>query len=155
MAVTWSLAHAATRAAPVLTRRRRALGQVLVLRSTRRSWTPDSELSAAVWDTTCELNGADNYARGLRVALARPMADPRMSVATRLWACPLYRTRYAPDAPSLSWRLRGRYGWERRSDVGRGASPCGAANTVRSPAWCRNGFRGSLSVRSYGAEMCQ
>src|SRR5664279_1573012 len=41
----------------------------------RRSWTHDSELSAAVLDTTPAGNGADNYARDLRVALGREHLD--------------------------------------------------------------------------------
>jgi phosphatidylserine/phosphatidylglycerophosphate/cardiolipin synthase-like enzyme len=119
----------------------------------RRSWTHDSELSAAVWDTTPERNGADNYARDLRMALARehldnvgehidpramfdtfthaatalqrwhddgrqgprppgrlrPLVDPQLSMTTRLWAWPLYRTLYDPDSRPPLWRLRGRY----------------------------------------------
>ena len=119
----------------------------------RRSWTHDSELSAAVWDTTPALDGASNYARDLRVALGRehlddegeytdpkamfdafvrsaralqhwhdggrvqprppgrlrPLVDPPVSLTTRLWASPLYRTLYDPDARSLPGRLRRRY----------------------------------------------
>lgn len=117
----------------------------------RRSWTHDSELSAAVWDTRSGREGC--YARELRMALAgehldnempptgaeamfaafarsagalqrwhdsdrvgrrppgrlRPLADPLIRPHTRLWAEPLYRKVFDPDARPLSWRLRGRY----------------------------------------------
>jgi phosphatidylserine/phosphatidylglycerophosphate/cardiolipin synthase-like enzyme len=51
----------------------------------RRSWTHDSELSVAVWDTVRTPDGCSRYARDLRLALAREhldadppgLADPR------------------------------------------------------------------------------
>ena len=117
----------------------------------RRSWTHDSELTAAVWDTTTD--GPARYARDLRRALAaehlggplpsddprtmfsafaessaalqrwydggrrgprppgqlRPLADQAVSGRTRLWAEPLYRTLFDPDARRLRDRLRGTY----------------------------------------------
>jgi phosphatidylserine/phosphatidylglycerophosphate/cardiolipin synthase-like enzyme len=39
----------------------------------------------------------------------RPIADPDLSLATRLWAGALYRTVYDPDARTPLARLRGRY----------------------------------------------
>lgn len=118
----------------------------------RRSWTHDSELSAAVWDDNTYDDGARRYARDLRLALAqehlekelapgagslfeafarsaatlqqwrdggqvgsrppgrlRPLVVPPTSPMTRLWARPMYRAVYDPDARPLSWRLRGRY----------------------------------------------
>ncbi len=41
----------------------------------RRSWTHDSELSVAVWDTTQAADGGRQYARDLRLALAREHLD--------------------------------------------------------------------------------
>src|SRR6266851_4945849 len=41
----------------------------------RRSWTHDSELSAVVWDTAQALGGGGQYARDLRLALAREHLD--------------------------------------------------------------------------------
>jgi phosphatidylserine/phosphatidylglycerophosphate/cardiolipin synthase-like enzyme len=41
----------------------------------RRSWTHDSELSVAVWDTTRTADGARRYARELRLTLAREHLD--------------------------------------------------------------------------------
>jgi phosphatidylserine/phosphatidylglycerophosphate/cardiolipin synthase-like enzyme len=117
----------------------------------RRSWTHDSELTAAVWDTTED--GTARYARDLRRALAeehvggplpsddplamvaafaessaalqrwhdggrrgerppgqlRPLADTSVPQHTRLWAEPIYRTVFDPDARRMSDRIRGRY----------------------------------------------
>jgi len=119
----------------------------------RRSWTHDSELTAAVLDTARDGDGPAPYARDLRLALARehldgdlessaapamfdafarsaarlaqwhdegragarppgrlrPLADPPMPLPTRLWAEPLYRVVYDPDARSVSRRMRGHY----------------------------------------------
>jgi phosphatidylserine/phosphatidylglycerophosphate/cardiolipin synthase-like enzyme len=120
----------------------------------RRSWTHDSELSVAVWDTTQAADGGRLYARDLRLALARehldddqmdatkpgavfeafarsaarlqawhaggragsrppgrlrPLHETPLSATTRLWAEPVYRTVYDPDARPWSWRRRGRY----------------------------------------------
>jgi phosphatidylserine/phosphatidylglycerophosphate/cardiolipin synthase-like enzyme len=41
----------------------------------RRSWTHDSELSVAVWDTTLTDDGGRRYARDLRLTLAREHLD--------------------------------------------------------------------------------
>ena len=47
----------------------------------RRSWTHDSELSAAVWDTQVLPDGSAAYARDLRLALAREhLDDPKGDV---------------------------------------------------------------------------
>lgn len=120
----------------------------------RRSWTHDSELSAAVWDTTQEADGGRRYARDLRLTLARehlddddedstepaavfkvfaqsaarlqawhaggrtgprppgrlrPLHEPPLGSRTRLWAEPIYRTIYDPDARPWNWRRQGRY----------------------------------------------
>jgi phosphatidylserine/phosphatidylglycerophosphate/cardiolipin synthase-like enzyme len=117
----------------------------------RRSWTHDSELTAAVWDTTED--GTARYARDLRRTLAeehlgrplpsddplvmatafaessaalqrwhdggcagerppgqlRPLADRSVPRRTRLWAEPIYRTVFDPDARRLRDRIRGAY----------------------------------------------
>ena len=39
----------------------------------------------------------------------RPISDPALPLSTRLWAAPLYRTVYDPDARSPRNRLRHRY----------------------------------------------
>ena len=123
----------------------------------RRSWTHDSELSVAVWDTTDTTHaagGGRQFARDLRLALARehldddhmdatepaavfeafarsadrlqawhdggrsgprppgrlrPLHETPLSTTTRLWAEPVYRTVYDPDARPWTWRRRGRY----------------------------------------------
>jgi phosphatidylserine/phosphatidylglycerophosphate/cardiolipin synthase-like enzyme len=120
----------------------------------RRSWTHDSELSVAVWDTTQTPDGARRYARDLRLALTRehldderesgtdpaevfaafarsaarlqawhdggragprppgrlrPLDETPLDTLTRLWAEPVYRTVYDPDARPLSWRRRGHF----------------------------------------------
>jgi phosphatidylserine/phosphatidylglycerophosphate/cardiolipin synthase-like enzyme len=119
----------------------------------RRSWTHDSELSVAVWDTALTRDGVRRYPRELRLELAREHLDRKLKATgpaetfeafaqsaaalqawhdggrvgrrppgrlrplqtaptsrlTRLWASPLYRTVYDPDARPLTWRWRGQY----------------------------------------------
>jgi phosphatidylserine/phosphatidylglycerophosphate/cardiolipin synthase-like enzyme len=118
----------------------------------RRSWTHDSELTVAVWDSE-PAGSTQSYARDLRLTLAaehldadlastdpaamfeafkssatalqrwhdggkrgprpagrvRPLEDQGISRLARVWAAPLYRTLYDPDARPLSARLRGTY----------------------------------------------
>ncbi len=118
----------------------------------RRSWTHDSELAAAIWDTGAS-DGTSSYARDLRMTLAaehldadlgsddpaamfdrfaasasalqawhdggrrgprppgrlRPLDDQVVSPRTRVWAEPLYRAVYDPDARALPTRLRRSY----------------------------------------------
>jgi phosphatidylserine/phosphatidylglycerophosphate/cardiolipin synthase-like enzyme len=119
----------------------------------RRSWTHDSELTAAVLDTASDHDGVSSYARQLRLALARehldndaedgdaattfaayassadrlqrwydgscdgprppgrlrPLQDLPQPWSTRVWAEPLYRTVYDPDARPLPMRLGGKF----------------------------------------------
>lgn len=120
----------------------------------RRSWTHDSELSLAVWDTTRTADGAGRYPRELRLALTRehldndledateppqvyqafarsaaalqawhdngrlgrrplgrlrPLHATALPTITALWAEPVYRMIYDPDARPRGWRRAGRF----------------------------------------------
>jgi phosphatidylserine/phosphatidylglycerophosphate/cardiolipin synthase-like enzyme len=77
----------------------------------RRSWTHDSELSVAVWDTVRTPDGCSRYARDLRLAMAREhldadppgLADPRDPAA-------VYAA-FARSAAALqAWHDSGRQG---------------------------------------------
>jgi phosphatidylserine/phosphatidylglycerophosphate/cardiolipin synthase-like enzyme len=74
----------------------------------RRSWTHDSELSVAVWDTTQTDGGARRYARELRLALAREHLDNDLEDATE--PADVYAV-FARSAAALqAWHDSGRAG---------------------------------------------
>jgi phosphatidylserine/phosphatidylglycerophosphate/cardiolipin synthase-like enzyme len=73
----------------------------------RRSWTHDSELSVAVWDTTPTADGARQYARDLRLALLREHLDGDIEVTE---PAAIYQAIARSAAALQAWHDGGRAG---------------------------------------------
>jgi phosphatidylserine/phosphatidylglycerophosphate/cardiolipin synthase-like enzyme len=74
----------------------------------RRSWTHDSELSAAVWDTAQAPGGGRQFARDLRLALAREHLDDDEEDSAK--AAEVFETFARSAARLQAWHDGGRAG---------------------------------------------
>jgi phosphatidylserine/phosphatidylglycerophosphate/cardiolipin synthase-like enzyme len=74
----------------------------------RRSWTHDSELSAVVWDTAQAPGGGGQYARDLRLALAREHLDDDQEDSAK--TAEVFETFARSAARLQAWHDGGRVG---------------------------------------------
>jgi phosphatidylserine/phosphatidylglycerophosphate/cardiolipin synthase-like enzyme len=79
----------------------------------RRSWTHDSEASAAVCHPGCARDLQAWHARGRSgprpPGRLRPLHEQPLSRLTRMWATPMYRTLYDPDGRPTLMKLGRRF----------------------------------------------